>query len=80
MKVIAMLQRWTHPTAAKLAGLGMLAALVAGVARPVLSAEAAVKIPAPASTQGQAPAAARPRSSRAAAFGACKGCSSMYAA
>ncbi|QQX89249.1 peptide-methionine (S)-S-oxide reductase MsrA (plasmid) [Cupriavidus necator] len=46
MKVIAMLQRWTLPTTVRLAGLAMLAALVAGVARPVLSAEAAVKIPA----------------------------------
>jgi len=34
-------------TTTKLAGLAMLAALVAGVARPVLSAEGAVKIPAP---------------------------------
>jgi len=48
MKVNTMLQRWAQPTTLKLAGLAMLAALATGVARPVLSAEAAVKIPAPA--------------------------------
>lgn len=48
MNAMTTLQRWTRPTALKLAGLAALAAAAAMWELPAISAEAAVKIPAPA--------------------------------
>jgi len=48
MKVMTTLQRWTRPAAFRLAGLALLSAVAATWQLPAVSAEAAVKIPAPA--------------------------------
>jgi len=48
MKVMTTLQRWTRPTTFRLAGLALLSAVAATWQLPAVSAEAAVKIPAPA--------------------------------
>lgn len=47
MKTPTVLQRWTRPTTLRLAGLAMLAAVAATWKLPAVSAESAVKIPAP---------------------------------
>ncbi|WP_224079563.1 peptide-methionine (S)-S-oxide reductase MsrA [Cupriavidus laharis] len=47
MRVIATLQHWARPTTRRLAGLVMLTAVAAAWQLPALSAEEAVKIPAP---------------------------------
>jgi len=48
MKAITTLQRWMRPTAFRLAGLALLSAVAATWQLPAVSAEAAVRIPAPA--------------------------------